>query len=42
MAGRPKFGSDADIANKLSRQKKARTLQSDQARANSFFSRGTI
>lgn len=41
MAGRPKIGSEVDVANKLSRKKIAQTLRSDQAQASSFFSRGT-
>lgn len=40
MAGRPKIGSEIDVANKLSRRKMAQTLRSDQAQASSFFSRG--
>lgn len=40
MAGRPKIGSEIDVANKLSRKKMAQTLRSDQAQATSFFSRG--
>ena len=42
MAGRPKIGSNAEIANKLSRQKRAKALLSDQAQASSFFSKGII
>lgn len=41
MAGRPKIGSEVDVANKLSRKKIAQTLRSDQAQASSFFSRGS-
>lgn len=40
MAGRPKIGSEIDVANKLSRKKIAQTLLSDQAQASNFFSRG--
>jgi hypothetical protein len=34
MAGRPKLGSKAEIANKLSKSKKAAALQSEQAQAS--------
>ena len=34
MAGRPKLGSKAEIANKLSKSKKAPALQSEQAQAS--------
>lgn len=40
MAGRPKIGSEIDVANKLSRKKMAQTLRSYRAQATSFFSRG--
>ena len=42
MAGRPKIGSDVDIANKILREKTSKALKKDQAQAKAFFTRGGL
>ena len=42
MAGRPKIGSEIDLANKRKKSESQMKLRKEQAAASSHFNRGTI